>query len=59
MVVSLLEEVRNVDLGDKRLNKRLGKVIEELGDKPHLSIPGATQTRAKLEAAYRFLTTTK
>ena len=53
MEVSLLDEVRHVDFGDKRLNKRLGKVIEELGDKPNLSIPGATHARAEMEAAYR------
>lgn len=54
MVVSLMDEVRDVDLGDKRLNRRLGKVIEELGDKPNLSIPAATHARAEMEAAYRF-----
>lgn len=54
MVVSLLDEVRNVDLGDERLNKRLGRVIEELGGNPNLSIPGATHSRAEMEAAYRF-----
>ena len=59
MVVSLLDEVRKVDLGDKRLNKRLGKIIEELGDNPNLSIPGATHSRAEMEAAYRFLITPK
>ena len=54
MVVSLLDEVRDVSLGDKRLDKRLGKVVEELGDKPNLSIPAATNSRAEMEAAYRF-----
>ena len=59
MVVSLLDEVRKVDLGDKRLNKRLGKIMEELGDKPNLSIPGATHSRAEMEAAYRFFDNAK
>ena len=59
MVVSLLDEVRKVDLGDKRLNKRLGKIIEELGDNPNLSIPGATHSRAEMEAAYRFFDNAK
>jgi len=54
MVVSLVDEVSGAELGDERLNKRLGKVIEELGDKPNLSIPAATHARAEMEAAYRF-----
>ncbi|MDP6558431.1 MAG: IS4 family transposase [Pirellulaceae bacterium] len=54
MAVALLDEVRGVDLGDKRLNRRLGKVIEELGAKPNLSIPAATDARKEMEAAYRF-----
>ena len=31
MEVSLVDEVRGADLGDARLNDRLGKVVEELG----------------------------
>lgn len=54
MAVALVEEVRNVDLGDKRLNRRLGKLIAELGAKPNLSIPAATHARKEMEAAYRF-----
>lgn len=54
MVVSLLDEVRDAEFGDKRLNKRIGKVIDELGANPNLSIPGATKARAEMEAAYRF-----
>lgn len=54
MVVSLLDEVQGAKFGDKRLDKRLGKVIEELGAHPNLSIPAATDTRAEMEAAYRF-----
>ena len=50
----LVDEVRGAEFGDKRLGKRLGKVIEELGAKPVHSIPGATDTRAELEGAYRF-----
>ena len=54
MSVSLVDEVRGAEFGDKRLDKRLGKVIEELGAKPILSIPAATHARAEMEAAYRF-----
>lgn len=53
-MVSLIDEVRGVDLGDIRLDTRLGKVIEELGTTPNLSIPAATNARAEMEAAYRF-----
>lgn len=54
MSVALVDEVLGADFGDKRLDKRLGKVIEELGAKPTLSIPAATHARAEMEAAYRF-----
>ena len=54
MEVSLLDEVRGAQFGDKRLDRRLGKVIEELGANPNLSIPAATDARAEMEAAYRF-----
>jgi hypothetical protein len=54
MEVSLLDEVRGAQFGDKRLDRRFGKVIEELGANPNLSIPAATDARAEMEAAYRF-----
>jgi len=54
MSVSLQDEVRGAVLGDRRLTKRLGKVIEELGAKPNMSVPAATHGRAEMEAAYRF-----
>ncbi len=54
MSVSLKDEVRGAVLGDQRLTKRLGKVIEELGAKPTMSVPAATLGRAEMEAAYRF-----
>lgn len=59
MFVSLVDEVSGVELGDKRLNKRLAKVVEELGAKPNLSIPGATHSRAEMEAAYRLFDNNK
>jgi len=52
--VSLEAEVENVSLGDKRLNRRLQKIVKELGDTPTLSIPAATTSRAEMEGAYRF-----
>ncbi len=54
MSVSLEDEVRGAELGDERLNNRLGKIIEELGAKPHMSVPAATHGRAEMEGAYRF-----
>ena len=54
MSVSLKDEVRGAALGDQRLTKRLGKVIEQLGAKPNMSVPAATRGRAEMEAAYRF-----
>ncbi len=52
--VTLEDEVWGANLGDQRLNKRLGKIVEELGANPNLSIPAATDRRAEMEAAYRF-----
>ena len=54
MSVSLKDEVRDAVLGDQRLTKRLGKVIEQLGAKPTMSVPAATRGRAEMEAAYCF-----
>lgn len=54
MTVSLTDEVLNVNLGDKRLNQRLGIVIEQLGERPERSIPSVTVSRAAREGAYRF-----
>jgi hypothetical protein len=59
MVVSLLDEVRGAEFGDKRLDRRLGRVIQELGAQPNLSIPAATDARAEMEAAYRFFDNNK
>ena len=54
MSVSLKDEVLGAAFGDHRLTKRLGRVIEELGAKPTMSVPAATRGRAEMEAAYRF-----
>ena len=44
----------NIKLGDKRLNKRMSKIIERLVQNPEGSIPEACQTRAEIKGAYRF-----
>jgi hypothetical protein len=54
MECSLVDEVAGVELGDKRLSKRLGIIAERLGALPHASIPAAMHCRAEMEAAYRF-----
>ena len=51
MSVSLTDEVRGAEFGDKRLSKRRGSVVEELGANPSLSIPAATKARAEMEGA--------
>lgn len=53
------EEVRMADLGDKRLNARLGFVLEQLGQKPQLSIPAACGGWTETLGAYRFFNNPK
>jgi len=59
MSVSLTDEVRGAEFGDQRLNKRLGRIVEELGAKPTMSVPAATHGRAEMEATYRFFDNSK
>lgn len=59
MAISLSNEVSGAQFGDKRLTKRLGKIINELGAKPAMSVPAATKGRAEMEAAYRFFDNSK
>lgn len=54
MSESLLEELSSARFGDLRLSRRLGKIVDRLEKKPNLSIPGATEKRAEMDAAYRF-----
>ena len=49
------KEFSELDLGDKRLNKRAIKLMEQLSDKPTASIPAATGGWADTMGAYRFL----
>jgi hypothetical protein len=37
----VVAETEGLDLGDLRLNKRYRSILEELGDKPAMSIPAA------------------
>ncbi len=45
-------EVKTVNFGDKRLDKRLGILLEQLGDKPNESIPVACGGWAETIAAF-------
>jgi hypothetical protein len=49
------EEFKDIDLGDKRLDKRAVLLAERLAEKPTASIPGACGGWAETQAAYRFL----
>ena len=49
------EEFATVDLGDKRLNKRLVKVVQQWADKPSQSIPTASGGWRDTAAACRML----
>ena len=51
---ALVDEVAEVELGDKRLTKRLAIIIDRLGAQPNLSSPAAMHGRNETEAAYRF-----
>jgi len=48
------EELRTIDLGDKRLDNRLKRIVHLLSKNPTASIPQATKTRADTKATYRF-----
>ena len=54
MAESLSEEVCGAEFGDRRLTVRLGKIVDELGARPTMSVPAATHGRAEMVAAYRF-----
>lgn len=48
------QEIKTVDLGDVRLNHRLGNILEMLSQKPAGSIPAAFKSWKETKAAYRF-----
>jgi hypothetical protein len=48
------DEISECDLGDARLNRRLGAMLEALGERPGSSLPTAFQDWANTKAAYRF-----
>lgn len=48
------DEVHTADLADRRLNKRLAVLLEQLGEHPQLSIPAACGGWNETMGAYRF-----
>lgn len=48
------DEISQCDLGDARLNRRLGTIMESIGERPGTSLPTAFQDWANTKAAYRF-----
>lgn len=54
MCEGIVEELRGIDLGDKRLNRRSARVIEALAANPEARINGACEGWSDTLAAYRF-----
>lgn len=50
----VLDQSRNTDLLDKRLETRYRKILDSLAQASSASIPAACQDRAEMVAAYRF-----
>jgi len=48
------EEISECNLGDARLNRRLGTILAAVGERPGKSLPTAFQDWANTKAAYRF-----
>ena len=50
---ALSEEFYGIELGDQRLNRRAQRLLEQLGNKPLVSIPAACNGWSETRAAYR------
>lgn len=48
------EETTGCYLGSARLNRRLGMILEDIGERPDKSLPTAFQDWANTKADYRF-----
>lgn len=48
------EELKSVNLGNERLNRRLVQIVEDLASCPESSVPQASRSSAALQAMYRF-----
>lgn len=49
-----IDEMKTANLHDKRLTKRLNRVLSDLGERPTVSIPAACGGHKDTTAAYRF-----
>ena len=54
-----IDEMKDVQLGDKRLNDRLVDVLSQLGTRPTMSVPAACGGAAETAGAYRFFANEK
>lgn len=54
-----IDEMKDVQLGDKRLNDRLLEVLSQLGARPTMSIPAACGGAAETAGAYRLFANKK
>jgi Transposase Tn5 dimerisation domain/Transposase DNA-binding len=50
----ILDETKEVNFGDKRLNKRFEKILNAMANQPNETIPTACKTWNETIAAYRF-----
>src|SRR5207253_8138985 len=48
------QEMENANLGDRRLDRRLTRLLSALGQRPTASIPAACGGHSEMAAAYRF-----
>jgi hypothetical protein len=55
----VIDEMKDVNLEDKRLNKRLAEILSQLASHPTASIPAACGGYAEMMAAYRFFNNDK
>ncbi len=53
------QELADLNLGDERLHKRLGLLLERLGRRPNSSLPEACEGWGELIGAYRFFSNSK
>jgi hypothetical protein len=54
LACSIDNEVKHCDFGDARLKVRVHSIAQCLSEKPNMSIPSACNSRAEVEATYRF-----
>src|SRR5438477_12233067 len=60
MVASwIMDELQTADLGDKRLDRRFGEVLNQLSGRASASIPAACGGYAETAAAYRLFDNAK